>query len=301
MSAHTTLRVGGLADMFFRAEDTKALAAAVQAVQRAHAPCVLLGEGSNVCVADAGVRGLVIQNACAGLQLGQTTLVDCGFNMMRLAFLAVRAGLGGLEWAIGIPGTVGGALVSNAGAYRGNIGPLVRRLEVVEQGERKWVGPEWMEFSYRNSRLRCPDAPFAALLQVELALAPCDSALLRARARDYQRQRIAKQPWIPSAGSYFKNINSSPLAASLPGLPAALKQAGVVPAAFLAEACSCKGLRIGDAGVSMRHANFIVNYGSAAAADIRRVANTVRQRVRERFGVELEAEVLSLGDWEEAD
>ena len=111
-------------------------------------------------------------------------------------------------------------------------------------------------------------------------------------------QRILKQPWEPSAGSFFKNVTDRALAESLPDLPDALKRAGVVPAAYLSEACGCKGFTVGGAGISPRHANFIVNRGDATARDIRAVAEHVRARVWERFGVVLEEEVLYVGDWQ---
>lgn len=297
MNQHTTLRVGGSTDHYWQADNVDELGEFASQLQVNRVPFTLIGEGSNVCVADAGVRGLVIQNRCCGLKLAELTEVDCGFNLMRFSFLAMRDGWDGLAWAVGIPGTVGGALVSNAGAYRGNIGPLVQSLEVVENGIRKWVGPEWMEFSYRDSRLRRSASVSAVLLRVKLKLSKGDRELIRNQMRDFQRQRISKQPWGPSAGSFFKNVNSPSLAESLTQLPSALKQAGVVPAAVLTEACGCKGLRVGGAEVSLRHANFVVNSNKATASDIRNLTQIMKQRVFEQFGVVLEEEVLFLGDW----
>jgi UDP-N-acetylmuramate dehydrogenase len=208
----------------------------------------------------------------------------------------MRASLSGLEFAVGIPGTVGGALVSNAGAYRANICDLVRRVEVVEGGERKWVGPEWMEFSYRDSRLRRDGGKPAALLAVELNLKPGCKTKIRLAAKDFQYQRILKQPWEPSAGSWFKNVLDRELAESLPTLPRPMKGAGVVPAGYLTEACGLKGFAIGGAMIAPRHANFIVNRGSATASDLRAVAETAKRHVMDRFGVCLDAEVMCIGD-----
>lgn len=295
---YTTLRVGGPADLFLEAGDVGSLAEIVQLAQTENLPYVVLGEGSNVCVADAGVRGLVVLNRAYEAEIASLCRVATGYNFMRLFIKTLQASLSGLEWGVGIPGTVGGALVSNAGAYRGNIGPLVQRIEVMENGERKWVGPEWMEFSYRDSRLRRPNRPPATLLQVELRLTLGDRERIRERARDFQMQRNRKQPWLPSAGSFFKNIeNNHALAASLPNLPEPLKQMGRIPAAYLSELCGCKGYAVGGACVSTRHANFIVNRGGATAAQIRAVAEYVKAKVFERFGVLLEEEVLYLGDW----
>lgn len=297
---HTTLRVGGPADYFLDATDVDILAEVAAVAQQFSLPHFLLGEGSNVCVSDAGVRGLVLRNACRRAVIGPLTYVDTGHNFMRLFVQTMRAGLSGLEFAVGIPGTVGGALVSNAGAYRANICDLIEQIEVVEAGERQWVGPEWMEFSYRDSRLRRVGGRPAALLAVTLRLAPAPKTQIRLKARDLQMQRILKQPWEPSAGSFFKNVYDHALAESLPNLPAPMKQAGVVPTAYLSEACGCKGLTIGGAAISPKHANFIVNRGGATASDIRAVAETVKARVLERFGVRLEEEVLYVGDWEAA-
>ena len=177
-----------------------------------------------------------------------------------------RAGRKGLEWAIGIPGTVGGALVSNAGAYRGNIGPLVSSVRVFAEGRDQTVGPEWMEFSYRDSRLRRGGGDKAVVLSCTLALTERgDPDAILAEAKEYQSQRRAKQPYAPSAGSFFKNVQNKELAESLDTLPGGLKAAGVVPAGFLSEACGLKGLRVGGAEVSEKHANFLVNAGGATA------------------------------------
>lgn len=297
LSRHTSLRVGGPADYFVEARETDILAEVAALAQSYALPHFILGEGSNVCVSDAGVRGLVLRNACARADIGPLTYVDAGHNFMRLFQKTLRGSLSGLEFAVGIPGTVGGALVSNAGAYRANICDLVREIDVVEDGERKWVGPEWMEFSYRDSRLRRTGDKPAALVGVTLQLTPGNRTQIRLKAKDIQMQRILKQPWEPSAGSFFKNVYDRALAERLSNLPKPLKEAGVVPAAYLSEACGCKGLTIGRAGISPKHANFIVNLGGATAADIRCVAETVKAQVWDAFGVRLEEEVLYVGAW----
>lgn len=298
MSRHTTLRVGGAADFFVEAQNSDVFAEVAAAAQTYALPHFLLGEGSNVCVSDVGIRGMVIKNACRHAEIGKISHVDCGHNFMRLFLKTLRAHLSGLEFAAGIPGTVGGALVSNAGAYRANICDLVREIEVVENGERKRVPPEWMEFSYRDSRLRRESTnSVAALVSVTLELTPAAKTAIRMRAKDFQMQRILKQPWEPSAGSFFKNVYDKVLAESLPNLPDGMKRAGVVPAAYLSEACGLKGYSMGGASISPKHANFIVNCGNAKASDIRAVADEVKKRVQDKFGVTLEEEVMSLGAW----
>lgn len=298
MRNHTYLRVGGPADLYYAATETDAMAEITALAQRHDLPLFVLGEGTNVCVSDRGVRGMVVQNACRRAEIGPTTYADTGHNFMQLFVRTMQAGLSGLEWAVGIPGTVGGALVSNAGAYRGNICDLVTRIDVVEGGERRWVTPDWMEFSYRDSRLRRDGGKPAALLGVTLALTPGNKTDIRLKAKEIQMQRILKQPWQPSAGSFFKNIRDRALAERLPNLPENMRRFGVVPTAFLSEECGLKGFTIGGAGVAERHANFIVNRGNATASDVRAVAETVKQRVFDRFGLHLEEEVLYVGEWE---
>lgn len=299
MSRHTSLRVGGPADLYIRVTASDDLALLVAAAQKLQLPHFVLGGGTNICVSDRGIRGLVVRNACEAFELGPATRADSGTPMMRLSLHATRAGLSGLEFAIGLPGTLGGALVSNAGAYRECIGELVTALDIVEGGERKAVSPEWMGFAYRDSRLRRENPPGAAIIAASLRLAPRPRAETLAKARENQRQRICRQPWHPSAGSFFKNVTDSELARTVPDLPEPLRQAGVVPAGFLSAACGCKGLRVGGAQISVRHGNFVVNRGGATAADIRALTAEVKRRVRDRFGVELTEEVLFVGEWED--
>lgn len=299
LARHTTLRVGGPADYFLEAIDLEDLASVALTAQRYQLPYHLLGDGSNVCVSDAGIRGFVVRNACRHASIGPETYVATGHSFMELFLRTMQAGYAGLEWAVGIPGTVGGALVSNAGAYGGEIHTLVTQIEIIEAGQRLWVGPEWMEFSYRDSRLRRDGARPASLLAVKLRLEPGIQSQIRHKAKDIQMQRLLKQPWEPSAGSFFKNFHDRRMVEALPDLPDHLKKRGVVTAAYLIESAGCKGISFGGAAISSRHANFMVNQGHATAAEIRSLANHVQSVVYDRFGVHLEEEVLYLGDWDD--
>ena len=296
LSPFTTLRVGGKADIYYLARERGALARIVEIAQTLGMPYFLLGGGSNICISDSGVRGLTIHNGCRSVDLGEITHCDTGYSLMQLFLDSVKSNLSGLEFAVGIPGTLGGALASNAGAYRDNIGHLISDVEVVEGGVCKTVSADWMEFSYRDSKLRRGLSPQPVVLSARIQLTPSNHSAIIERARENQRQRIFKQPWYPSAGSFFKNVNDAELAQSLPDLPVPLKMAGVVPAGYLNAACGCKGLRVGDAQVSQRHANFIVNRGCATAGDIRQLAEIVKRRVRDQFVVELQEEVIYVGD-----
>lgn len=298
MSRHTTLRVGGPARWFWPVTAVEDLATVLPRLWEERVAYLLIGHGSNLLMSDQGFDGLVIQNRCKTTRVGPLTYAECGVSFGSLFLQTARAGLSGLEWAIGIPGTVGGALVSNAGAYRGNIGPLVRRVRVFHAGTVDSFGPEWMGFSYRDSRLRREMPPRTVVLDVDLALEPGgDPDAILARAKRFQAERRAKQPLEPSAGSFFKNVNDRALAESLPDLPEPLRAAGVVPAGFLNMKAGCKGWREGGAAVAEKHANFLVNLGGATASDFRRLAERVKARVRDVFGVTLEEEVLYIGDW----
>ena len=300
MARHTTLKVGGPARWFWAASDVEALARVLDVCARHEIPYLFIGHGSNLLMSDRGYDGLVIQNRCKGCVVGEETRAESGVSFGSLFLQTARAGFAGLEWAIGIPGTVGGALVSNAGAYRGNVGPLVSSVRVFADGQDQIVGPEWMEFSYRDSRLRRSGVGRTVILSCSLALPERgDPDEIMARAKEYQAQRRAKQPYAPSAGSFFKNVVDKSLAESLPGLPAGMKAAGVVPAGFLSEACGLKGLSVGGARVSQEHANFLINAGGATASDLRTLASQVRAAVWARFGVSLEEEILYVGDWTE--
>lgn len=296
---YTTLRAGGPAQYFRAARNGSELAETAEAGQKAGLRMTILGSGSNVLPSDDGVHGLVLLNQAKRIAIAKTgeVLADTGCNFQELFLKTAQAGLHGLEFAVGIPGTLGGALASNAGAYRSNVSEFLTRLEVVHNGERKWVDPSFLQFSYRDSILRSATPANIVVLRVEMKLPIGNPKKIYDEAREYQRQRISKQPPPASAGSFFKNVNDPTLAASLPGLPEGLKKAGVVPAGYLIEAAGLKGYRLGGAMQGARHANFILNVGNATAFEIRRLANYTKTTVRERFGVELEEEVLYLGDW----
>jgi len=299
LKPYTTLRAGGPAAEFAVAGDIEQLAELATAAQAKGKRMTILGWGSNVLPADAGVPGLTILNAARRIKIARTgeVVADTGCAFQELFLKAAQSNLRGLEYAVGIPGTLGGALVSNAGAYRSCVSEFLTGLEIVHEGKREWVSPDWMQFSYRDSVLRRSDAPNAVVVRVGMKLPLGEPKRIYDEAREYQRQRIGKQPPSPSAGSFFKNVNDAELAASLTSLPEGLKKAGVVPAGYLIEASGLKGFRMGGAMLGSKHANFVLNVGNATASDIRRLALHAKATVRERFGVELEEEVLYLGDW----
>lgn len=296
---HTTLRVGGPAALFYKTRDLEEFARiSIWAHQHA-VPVFIMGHGSNILVSDCGVPALVLYNACQRMAIGEETYAETGVSFRDLFLKTAQAGLSGLEFAVGIPGTLGGALVSNAGAYRSNIADLLVELDLVSEGVRLRTTPNWMEFSYRDSRLRRPNAPPTSLLAVRMRLKPDRRLEILRRARGFQLQRILKQPPESSAGSFFKNVYDRTLADRLPNLPAPMREVGVVPAGYLIEACGLKGHAIGGACVSRKHANFLINRGWATAHDFDRLARHIERVVYETYGVQLEREVLRVGDWEE--
>lgn len=300
----TMLRVGGPAEHYAVPRSVDDLAAQAILAQREGIATTVLGWGSNVVPSDRGVAGLVIHNLTDRIEVSRPAdgdhglvVADSGCSFQELFLKTAQAGLHGLEFAVGIPGSLGGALVSNAGAYRSNVSEFLTELEIVLDGERSWVAPSWMEFAYRDSILRRPNPPDCTILRVRMSLPKGEPKRIYDEARDYQRQRIGKQPPQSSVGSFFKNVNDHALAEGLPGFPDRLREAGVVPAGFLIQRAGLAGHRVGGACFSPRHANFIVNDRGATAEDVRRVAEDAQRAVWERFGVALEEEALYLGDW----
>lgn len=301
LAPYTTLQAGGNARWLAEIRDVHLLADAAAVAQANKIPHITIGSGSNILPSDKGYDGLVLVNSCKKIYFGRTQYCECGCWFQDLFLQAAQKGFEGLEFAVGIPGTLGGALVSNAGAYRANIADLLTEVELVQDGNRKWVEPDYLGFSYRDSILRRPNALAITLLAVKMQLRQGIPLEIYSRAKDYQRQRIIKQPPHPSAGSFFKNVQSYELVELLPGLPPGLKESGIVPAGYLVEACGLKGARIGGAKISERHANFLCNVESAKAQDIRNLASLVKKSVLEKFDVALEEEVLYIGDWGDGD
>jgi UDP-N-acetylmuramate dehydrogenase len=299
LKSFTTLRAGGPAELFVCVHDVDLLAEIALFAQRHNVRTTYLGSGSNVLPSDAGVSGLVVQNACAKIDFlsSQEVVADAGCSLQELFLKTAQKGLGGLQHAVGIPGTLGGALVSNAGAYRGNVSKYLASLEIIYQGERQWVSPEWMQFEYRDSILRSVNPPACLLLRAKFSFPVENTKDIYHQAKDFQRQRIFKQPPCASAGSFFKNVNSLDLAKSLTDLPDPLQRAGVVPAGFLLMKVGLGGYELNGAQFSRRHTNFILNVNAASASAIRSLAELGKQKVYEQFGVELEEEVLYIGDW----
>lgn len=278
LAVHTTLRIGGPADVYVLPAGEEDVAAAVRAARLLGMPVTVLGRGSNVLVPDEGVRGMVLNPVAATTWLrftGCRVEVGAGYPLPGLVRAAVERGLGGLEELGGIPGSVGGALCMNAGAGGQTIGEVTVWVDTVGPGgERYRLFPEELAFGYRYSRLL---EGAGIVVAAALDLRPAAREALRRRLRDGEARRRRTQPLdMPNAGSVFKNP---------PG-----DHAG-----RLLEEAGCKGLRVGGAQISPRHANFIVNLGGATAADVLTLMGEAYRRVRDALGVRLEPEIRLLG------
>ena len=276
----TTLRVGGTADRLATVNSTDELVAALELARDAGVPAGVLGKGSDVVVADRGVRGLVIRNRADRIDLdGPQLRAESGAAMAALVKRCTAAGLGGIEFGISIPGTVGGAVWANAGAHGGEMRDVVVEVEAWSADERRVsaIPAAACAFAYRSSAFK---GGRWTILAATLALTPADPAEVAAAVAANQAHRRATQPLADqNAGSVFRNP----------------------PADFagrLIDEAGLKGFRIGSAEVSTLHANFIVADRGGSAADVRRVGDRVRATVADRFGVELEYEIEFVGDWD---
>jgi UDP-N-acetylmuramate dehydrogenase len=289
LARFTTMRVGGPADLFATAHNAFELRGLVRYARARELPHLILGRGSDVVIADAGVRGLVIQVRAEGSRVeGERYIAESGVQMARAATDAQRAGLTGLEFGLAIPGTVGGAVWANAGAHESDVAAILETARVVAADGSEAVLPvDALAFGYRDSRFKhaAPGASGASgavaelILEATFRLAPADPDTIKARLDDIRRWRQAHQPiGLPSAGSVFRNPPGD-------------------SAGRLIDAAGLKGLRVGGAAVSEKHANFIVNDQKGSAADVRRLAERVRDEVEQRHGITLEFEIEFLGDW----
>lgn len=279
MSAHTTFRIGGPADMFVSVRSISEMRELIKAAKETMTPFMVIGNGSNMLVSDKGIRGLVIH---IGKDLsdisvsGNIITAQAGALMSKVASEALRAELTGFETLSGIPGSLGGGLFMNAGAYGGEIKNVVKSVTYIdESGEIYTVSNEECKFSYRHS-IFCDGGKY--ILSAELELKKGDPSEIKAAMDDYNNRRKEKQPLsMPSAGSTFKRPEG-------------------YFAGRLIEDCGLKGYRVGGAMISDLHAGFVVNTGNATASDVMTLIDDVRDMVRKKFGVELEPEVRLIGE-----
>lgn len=277
LKQHTSFRIGGPAEYYLYPKDLEDLVAVLAFAQREGLPFMVIGNGSNLLVADEGVAGLVIDLSQTfnhmALKENRVT-VGAGSGLGRLVTYCRERGLSGLEWACGIPARVGGALRLNAGAHGSQMGDLLTVLRVLDKdGNLECLKAEELTLSYRQI-----DLPVSSIIvECEMGFSDGNPKEMERVEKAYQRTRRERQPLtLPNAGSTFRNPPDD-------------------YAGRLIEEAGCKGLRIGDAMVSKKHANFLINCGMASASDVRRLIDEVRQRVYARFAVELILEIHMVG------
>ena len=275
MAKHTSFRIGGEAEVMAFPKDRQELADLLKTSDLLDCKCAILGAGTNVLAPDEGISGLIIclKDALTGMErLSENRIrVMAGVTMSRAAVFAANLGLSGLEFAHGIPGSIGGGVYMNAGAYGGEICQVCDRVEVMDrQGNTRWLSNAEMEFSYRHSVLETTDNVVTC---AEFSLSPAQPETIMARMKELIGKRSASQPLdLPSAGSAFK------------------RPAGGYAAALIEQA-GLKGFRVGNAGISEKHAGFAVNLGGATAGDVKELLQTVSDKVFEQSGIRLEPEI----------
>lgn len=280
MNQHTTFRVGGEAECFITIQHEEELAKLIPYLNQIEQNYFILGNGSNLLVGDKGYRGMILKFDGPMEQIrtdGTRITAKAGAPLARVAVTAKENGLTGLEFAAGIPGTIGGGVVMNAGAFDGEMKQVVEAVRVIDkEGEITTLDNDTMEFGYRTSIIK--NRPFI-VLEVVLRLAEGDPDQIGAKMEELAGLRKSKQPLeYASAGSTFK------------------RPEGYYAGKLIMDA-GMRGYRIGGAQVSDKHCGFIVNTGKATAADIKEVIEEVQERVKERFHVALEPEVVFLGDF----
>ena len=278
LAEHTTMRVGGPADLLVTVRDRFTLRGVVRLARSKGWPLRILGRGSNVVISDAGARGITLLNRSADVTVDAasgTISADSGLSMAKLSTLAAEAGLTGAEFTLAIPGNLGGAVWANAGAHGGEMSQIVQRVLVMRpDGSEVELTPDALNLSYRHSRFKEVIGRGEVILGATVLLRAGDPAEIKAQLEEIRRWRREHQPLgIPSAGSVFRN-------------PPEGRRAGA-----LIEAAGLKGRAIGGAEVSTMHANWILNRGGATAADIRELHDLCIREVRETSGVTLTSEI----------
>lgn len=278
MKNHTSFKIGGKADYFVECSTAECLKKVLCAVKTLDIPYFILGKGSNLLVSDKGIRGVVISlSAFDDISVYENEIVaGAGATLARLCTVALENGLSGLEFAYGIPGSVGGALYMNAGAYGGEISEVVVSATVLgTDGTIKEIACKDMCLGYRTSIFKTNGD---IILSVKFALMKDDKTQIKAKMDDFLGRRMSKQPLeYPSAGSTFKRPTGH-------------------FAGALIEQNNLKGVRVGGAMVSEKHAGFVINYENATASDVKILMQKIKDVVLQKDGVELEPEVIFVGE-----
>lgn len=297
----TTYRIGGPAEYFLDAESEADLLTALEWARAKSLPVTFLGGGSNILIHDEGVKGLVIRVGNSRLDVEENIFrVGAHRSVKEVSELAYDKSLSGIEWAIGIPGAMGGAIRGNAGAHGGSFDRVVMSVRVLDTNNGQWkdLNNEECGFRYRHSRIK--DEPWLVIWEIVLELQPGNKDMMEKEMEGFRQYRRNSQPWEPSAGCVFKNFLAAELKEMNPALVQRAEEegkirGGKVGAGYLVEKLGMMGYRVGDAMISDKHANFVINVDQAKAVDVAAVMAEVRRRAREAYGVEMEDEVQYLG------
>ncbi len=277
MSDYTSWKVGGPAECFLTPSNTDELAKILKYSCKHNMPTFIFGNGTNLLVLDSGIRGMVVNigNSFSYIEASANKIkAGSGTSMTRLARYTAEKGLAGLEFAAGIPGSLGGAVIMNAGAFGGHIGERVSYVKLIDtKGEEKVISKDDLVFGYRSSNLEGS----GVIVEIGLNLSHDDPLKINNLVEHFLEERKKRHPGLPSAGSVFRNLPE-------------------LPAGRIIENAGCKGMRIGGAEVSTHHANFIVNTGNATAADILKLIKSVQHIVKDKFDLLLIPEVRIVGE-----
>lgn len=303
LSRHTVFKIGGPARFFVEAENAEDFIAALKAARANNISWLILGAGSNILVSDKGFDGIVIRWSGGNVRVnGNKMEAEAPVAMARAASESIKAGLTGFEWAVGVPGTVGGSVRGNAGCFGGEMKDVVASLGVYDTATdtiETWRGID-AKFGYRTSVFK--ERPELVVLDVTIALAAGDAAAGRELVRGF----VARRSWgqdigVPSAGCAFKNIpwsrrdiDKDAFCKRFPDVPASGTVDGI-PVGYLIDQVGLRGYRIGGAKISERHGNFIVNTGNATAEDVVILIGIAKEHVQRHYGLLLEEEIQYLG------
>ncbi|MDO9509906.1 MAG: UDP-N-acetylmuramate dehydrogenase [Candidatus Magasanikbacteria bacterium] len=289
LSRFSTFKIGGQAEFLVEVKENDALLGLLNFLNEQAIEFFVFGGGSNLLLPDDGLKGVVIKIATPEVKVEQNTIeTQAGVPLATIVGLATKNGLSGLEWAMGIPGTIGGAIRGNAGALGESLADCIQKVFVWENGEVKEFDKKDCGFSYRNSFFK--QNKNIVILKAIFVLKLGEKCKILAKINENLISRN-KFPKFPSAGSFFKNIKIEKWPGDVDMLPEIFRTRGTVPAGWLIENCGLKGFKIGDAGVSQEHGNFLVNFGSATQNDVLQVVEEIQKKVYNKYGVSLEPEV----------